>query len=146
MAEPVHEGMIKKGGQNPPVPTTHRPAPPKGSKGTSHGADGTQASGLTRDANDLDGNLQDFLSASRRMGRQLMNKVFLEFMDTLTVDDLNAPRSISVRCNFCKEDKHVEITGGTFDGMLSKGWAASFDGVAVCPECLKGWAANAGVT
>lgn len=33
MAEPVKEGMIKKGGQNPPVPTTWRPPAPQGSGG-----------------------------------------------------------------------------------------------------------------
>lgn len=29
----VHEGMVKKGGQNAPSPTTNRPAPPQGSGG-----------------------------------------------------------------------------------------------------------------
>jgi hypothetical protein len=33
MSEPVEEGMIKKGGQNPPVPTTGRPPAPQGSGG-----------------------------------------------------------------------------------------------------------------
>jgi hypothetical protein len=33
MSNPVEEGRIKKGGQNPPTPTIRRPAPPMGSGG-----------------------------------------------------------------------------------------------------------------
>lgn len=33
MSQSVHEGMVKKGGQNATEPTTSRPAPPRGSNG-----------------------------------------------------------------------------------------------------------------